>query len=167
MKLFTNQLRKIQFLFLLAFIVIEIICFVILYISYKPLFLQVYNQSREITMEKTRAITHTLSQIFVLSFHRYIHDLKLIGKHMSFLANNEINNNSQFYQNLINDVDKIVGDTKFDVEAETCALGCEMIIKRFNGDERSFDEMKVEYINKIKEKIKNDNERASSDNTNE
>jgi hypothetical protein len=27
--------------------------------------------------------------------------------------------------------------------------------------------MKVEYINKIKEKIKNDNERASSDNTNE
>ena len=106
MKLFTNQLRKIQFLFLLAFIVIEIICFVILYISYKPLFLQVYNQSREITMEKTRAITHTLSQIFELSFHRYIHDLKLIGKHMSFLANNEINNKSQFYQNLINDEDK-------------------------------------------------------------
>lgn len=69
--------------------------------------------------------------------------------------------------NLINDVDKIVGDTKFDIEAETCALGCEMIIKRFNGDERSFDEMKVEYINKIKEKIKNYNERASSDNTNE
>ena len=68
---------------------------------------------------------------------------------------------------LINDIYKIVGDTKFDVEAETCALGCEMIIKRFNGDERSFDEMKVEYINKIKEKIKNDNERASSDNTNE
>ena len=68
---------------------------------------------------------------------------------------------------LINDVDKIVCDTKFDVEAETCVLGCEMIIKRFNGDERSFDEMKVEYINKIKEKIKNDNERASSDNTNE
>ena len=106
MKLFTNQLRKIQFLFLLAFIVIEIICFVILYISYKPLFLQVYNQSREITKEKTRAITHTLSQIFELSFHRYIHDLKLIGKHMSFLANNEINNKSQFYQNLINDEDK-------------------------------------------------------------
>ena len=68
---------------------------------------------------------------------------------------------------LINDVDKIVCDTKFDVEAETCVLGCEMVIKRFNGDERSFDEMKVEYINKIKEKIKNDNERASSDNTNE
>ena len=57
MKLFTNQLTKIQFLLLLAFIVIEIICFVILYISYKPLFLQVYNQSREITKEKTRAIT--------------------------------------------------------------------------------------------------------------
>ena len=68
---------------------------------------------------------------------------------------------------LINDVDKIVGNIKFDVEAETCALGCEMIINRFNGDERSFNEMKVEYINKIKEKIKNKDERASSDNTNE
>ena len=67
--------------------------------------------------------------------------------------------------NLINDVDKIVGDTKFDVEAETCALGCEMIIKRFNGDERSFDEMKVEYINKIKEKINDNNEGARDNNT--
>lgn len=67
--------------------------------------------------------------------------------------------------NLINDIDKIVGDTKFDVEAETCALGCEMIIKRFNGDERSFDEMKVEYINKIKEKINDNNEGARDNNT--
>ena len=67
---------------------------------------------------------------------------------------------------ICNDVYKIVGDTKFDVEAETCALGCEMIIKRFNGDERSFDEMKVEYINKIKEKI-NDNNEGARDNNND
>ena len=58
---------------------------------------------------------------------------------------------------LINEINDILGDTEFDVEAETCAMGCEMIIKKFNGDERSFDEMKIEYINKIKEKIeKND-----------
>ena len=68
---------------------------------------------------------------------------------------------------LMNEINNLPHFSKIDVEAETCALGCEMIIKRFNGDERSFDEMKVEYINKIKEKIKNDNERASSDNTNE
>lgn len=69
--------------------------------------------------------------------------------------------------NLMNDVDKITSGINVDVEAETCVLACEMIIKRFNGDERSFDEMKVEHINKIKEKIKNNNERASSNNTNE
>ena len=40
-----------------------------------------------------------------------------------------------------------------------------MIIKRFNGDERSFDEMKVEYINKIKEKINDNNEGARDNNT--
>lgn len=67
---------------------------------------------------------------------------------------------------LMNEIDNLHWN-KIYVEAEACALACEMIIKRFNGDERSFDEMKVEYINKIKEKIKNDNERASSDNTNE
>jgi hypothetical protein len=64
------------------------------------------------------------------------------------------------------DVDKIVGDTEqFDAEAEACALGCEMIIKKFNGDERSLDEIKVEYLNKIKEKISKRNEGTSSDNT--
>jgi hypothetical protein len=68
---------------------------------------------------------------------------------------------------LMNDVDKITSGINVDVEAETCVLACEMIIKRFNGDERSFDEMKTECINKIKEKIKNKDERASSDNTNE
>jgi len=68
---------------------------------------------------------------------------------------------------LMEDVDKIVGDTtQFDAEAEACALGCEMIIKKFNGDERSLDEIKIEYLNKIKEKISNRNERTSSDNTN-
>lgn len=68
---------------------------------------------------------------------------------------------------LMNEINNLPHWSKIDVEAEVCALACEMIIKRFNGDERSFDEIKTENINKIKEKIKNNNERASSDNTNE
>lgn len=68
---------------------------------------------------------------------------------------------------LIEDVDKIVGDAKqFDSEAEACALGCEMIVKKFNGDKRSIDEIKAEYLNKIKEKISKRNEGTSSNNTN-
>jgi hypothetical protein len=39
---------------------------------------------------------------------------------------------------------------KIDAEAEACALACEMIVNRFNGDERSFDHIKAEYIDKLK-----------------
>ena len=50
---------------------------------------------------------------------------------------------------------------KIDTEAEACLIACETIISRFNGDERSFDELVDNYIKKIKEK----DERVSSDNT--
>ena len=108
MKLFSNKLTKTQFFFLLAFSIIEIICFFFFFLSYKPIFSQVFDQSREISIQKTKSITQTLSQIFELSFHRYIQDLKLIGKHMSFFANNLINTESQYYQNIINNEDKHV-----------------------------------------------------------
>ena len=66
---------------------------------------------------------------------------------------------------LIDEVHNIINWTHIDAEAEACALGCEMIINRFNGDERSFDDIKAEYINKLKEQIKKRNEGTSSDNT--
>lgn len=50
---------------------------------------------------------------------------------------------------------------KIDTEAEACLIACEVIISRFNGDERSFNELVDNYIKKIKEK----DERVSSDNT--
>ena len=37
---------------------------------------------------------------------RHLQDLKLVGKHMSFLSNNKINKKSQFYKNLNNTQDK-------------------------------------------------------------
>jgi len=67
---------------------------------------------------------------------------------------------------LIDEVYNIIKWTHIDAEAEACVLGCEMIINRFNGDERSFDDIKAEYINKLKEQIKKRNEGTSSDNTN-
>ena len=66
---------------------------------------------------------------------------------------------------MINDVHNLVNWTPIDAEAEVCALACKMIINRFNGDERSFDEVKAEYFDKIKEQIKKGNEGTSSDNT--
>lgn len=50
---------------------------------------------------------------------------------------------------------------KIDAEAEACALASDVIIDKFNGDERSCDEIIENYITKIKEK----HERASCDNT--
>lgn len=59
---------------------------------------------------------------------------------------------------MVNDVHNLVNWTPIDAEAEVCAMGCEMIINRFNGDERSFDEVKAEYFDKLKEQIKKRNE---------
>jgi hypothetical protein len=67
---------------------------------------------------------------------------------------------------LIEEVNNLPHYNQIDVEAEACALACEMMIKRFNGDDRSFKEIKTEYINKIKEKMNKRNEGTSSDNTN-
>ena len=68
---------------------------------------------------------------------------------------------------LIDEIYNFVNEAELDAdaEAEACALGCEIIIDRFNGDERSFDEIKADYVNKLKEKIRKENEGTSSDNT--
>lgn len=50
---------------------------------------------------------------------------------------------------------------KIDAEAEACVLASDVIIDKFNGDERSCDEIIENYITKIKER----HERTSSDNT--
>ena len=49
-----------------------------------------------------------------------------------------------------------------DVEAEACAIACELMIDKFNGTETSFDELEENYIKKLKEK----DEGLSSNNTN-
>ena len=66
---------------------------------------------------------------------------------------------------LINNAATIIGSTQIDAEAEACALGCEVIIRKFNGDERSFNEIKVEYIDKLKEKIKKEYEGTRNNHT--
>jgi len=50
---------------------------------------------------------------------------------------------------------------EIDAEAEACVLASDAIIDKFNGDERSCDEIIENYITKIKER----HERTSSDNT--
>ena len=106
MKLFSEKLTQLKFLLFLTFSILEIICFLILFISYKPLYLRIFEQEKKASIEKTDSITNNLNEILRLSLDKYLLDLKLAGKHMSFLAYNEINNNSQYYQKLINNEDK-------------------------------------------------------------
>ena len=106
MKLFSEKLSKYQWLVLIFFIIMEIICFLIIITAYKPLYKRVFDKSKEISIQKTANIIHTFTEIFESSFIRYVQDVKMVGKHMSFLTNEEINKNSQFYKNLINTEDK-------------------------------------------------------------
>ena len=50
-----------------------------------------------------------------------------------------------------------------DVEAEACAMASEMIIKKFNGDERSFDEIETDLIDEIKDKLEKRDEGTSNE----
>ena len=96
MKLFSEKLTKLKCALLLAFSVLEVICFLILFISYRPLYLKAFDQAKEAAIEKTISITHTLNEILKLSLNEYLLDLRLAGKHMSFLAYDSINSKSQY-----------------------------------------------------------------------
>jgi hypothetical protein len=50
-----------------------------------------------------------------------------------------------------------------DTEAEACAIASEMIIKKFNGDERGFDEIEAEFIEEVKDKIEKRYEGTSNE----
>ena len=106
MKLFSEKLTKYKFIILPVFTLVEISSFILIFVEYKSPYLKVFDDAKIVAINKTISITHTLNEIIKLSLHRYLQDLKLAGKHMSFLLNNEINNKSQFYQNLMKDGDK-------------------------------------------------------------
>ena len=106
MKLFLVSLTKHKFLALISLCILEIISFIIIFVRHKPIYLKIFDQTKEISIGKAINITNNINEIFKMSFIRYYLDMKCIGKHMSFLANNKINQNSKYYKNLIQDEDK-------------------------------------------------------------
>ena len=106
MKLFSANLTKYKFIVILVSVFIKLEAIAIIFLTYKSPYLKVFDDTKEVSIEKTIVITHTINEIIKLSLIRYLEDLKLIGRHMSFLANNGINNKSKYYQNIKNDIDK-------------------------------------------------------------
>ena len=88
MKLFSEKLTKYKFIILPVFTLVEISSFILIFVEYKSPYLKVFDDAKIVAINKTISITHTLNEIIKLSLHRYLQDLKLAGKHMSFLLNN-------------------------------------------------------------------------------
>ena len=114
MKIFSEKLNKLKFIMLLSFCIIEILCFLMFFILYKPIYLKIFEQMSEASIIKTESIAKSVYEIIHLIFIKYTQDLKFIAKHMSFLANDEINIESDYYQNLMNDEDKHIYDANLE-----------------------------------------------------
>ena len=106
MKLFSEILAKYKYLVLIVSVFFKIVAIILLFTSYKSPYLKAFDYTKEESIEKTIIITHTINELIKLSLIRYIQDLKLIGRHMLFLTNNEINKNSKYYKNIKNDLNK-------------------------------------------------------------
>ena len=106
MELFAEKLTNNKFLILIALGLVEIIGFIILFVSYKSLYLNVFEETKVISLNKTLEIAYSFYNVFSIYINRYIQDVKLIGRHMSFLSNEEININSHYYQKIKNNSDK-------------------------------------------------------------
>ena len=106
MKLFSEKLTKLKLIMLLLFGIIEIISFIMFFILYKPIFLKIFEQMKESSLVKTISISKNFNEVLKLIFIKYTQDLKFIAKHMSLLVNEEINTQSEYYHNLINNEEK-------------------------------------------------------------
>ena len=108
MKLFSVSLTKHKFLALISLCLLEIISFIIIFIKHKPIYLEIFDLVKKVSIEKAINITNNINEIFKMSFIRNYLDMKVIGRHMSFFANNEINQNSKYYKNLVQNENKYI-----------------------------------------------------------
>ena len=114
MKLISDYLNRLKIIILFTVFALEMLLFVIVINLYRPIYKKTFEITKNHTINKTISATKTLNEIIKITLYRYLCDLKLIGKHMSFLGNEEndskyIKRSSNYYKNiLINEDKKIV-----------------------------------------------------------
>ena len=106
MKVFSSVLSKSKFIVLIAFSIFEIISFIIIFFKHKPVYSQIFEQVKELSIKQTVKIANNINEVFRITFTRYFLDLKIVGRHMLFLANDEINPNSKYYKNIVQNEEK-------------------------------------------------------------
>ena len=113
MKLINEKLNKFKYIFFLIVICLEVVAFLIVMNTYRPIYIKTIELTKNHTINKTISATKTLNDILKIALYRHLCDLKLIGKHMSFLGEEEddtkyIKRSSQYYKNLLNNEDKFI-----------------------------------------------------------
>ena len=106
MKLFSLTLSKHKFIVIITFAILEIISLIVIFIKYKPIYLKIFDQIKEISVEKAINITNSINEVFGLAFFRAFLDMKTMGKHQNFFVKEEINPNSKYYDKIFNNDDK-------------------------------------------------------------
>ena len=111
MKLINETLNKLKLIIVLIIIALELCLFSIVISSYKFFYTNTLDLTKNYTINKTIDATRTLNDLLRITLYRYLCDLKLIGKHMSFLSSEEndskyIRTSSNYYKNIILNEDK-------------------------------------------------------------
>ena len=111
MNLINEILIKIKVILFFIIIVIEAFLFGIVMTYYKFVYIRTFELTKNYTINKTISTAKTLNDLLKINLYRYLCDLKLIGKHMSFLGNTKndskyIRKPSNYYKNILLDEDK-------------------------------------------------------------
>ena len=140
MKLINDNLSKFKLILFVIIIIIESIVFIIVLNLYEPIYQKVFELTKNYTINKTISATESIKDFWILEYNRYLCDLKLIGKHMSFLGNETdeekyINRSSNYYKNILLNKDKqIVYGTMGELKKIP-----NLYEKYFNKEENKFD----------------------------
>ena len=113
MKLINEKLAKFKFILFFIVILLESLAFLIVIFMYRPIYIKTIEITKNHTINKTISATKIFNDILKIALYRYLCDLKLIGKHMSFLGDVEddtkyIKRTSQYYKNLLTNEDKVI-----------------------------------------------------------
>ena len=125
---------------------LEVFSFGMISKCYKSVYSQTFELTKNHSINKTVSSAKTLNDLLKIIFYRYLCDLKLIGKHMSFLGNTKndskyIRTSSNYYKNiLLNEDKKIVYGTMEELRK------IETLNKFYNSDLKKFDY--ISYYNK-------------------
>ena len=111
MKLINENLNKFKLILFIIIIAIESIAINIVGYTYPHIYKKTIELSKNYSINKTISTAKILRNLSLLNYNKQLLDLKLIGKHMAFLGNEEnenmdIKRSSNYFKNILSDTNK-------------------------------------------------------------